>query len=289
MREDTPPLTRTLMTAPAFGHPDRSFYDAARSALNITHPQWAGLAGGDGDVEPSGVNPEITPAGVSVRDEIQKKGDLYGCHQCRTKIANDVNQPWEGDHLPPLGLTAGMLARLREMGVLSDERVAQRVLLPACDICQRYQAELVKRLRNASLDNFGAVLSGFAQELGPRGARWVSEMIGAGRPTGRDLPTNGDSVNATERAEMQAIGAVQGCHVCKVLIPRRVYIADHYPPREFGTHYMPTLCAKLNIKLPEFRFRPHCASCSLAQGAALKDLAAQALARCGAHGIVVYK
>ena len=261
---------------------EQRFQQLATAALNITHAAWPGSSRGRGDVVPAYSNAATLDASEDVRRSIQESGKQFGCHQCGTHVKNDIEQPWECDHVPPSGLPDSVLEALERDGYISDQwRTTGRVLLPACDECQRRQAVLVKALKHAPQDIKG-IVERYSDEWG---GLEVQRMFGGGRQRRAAFDSHGRRTTATERTQVQWEGGNTGCHICRTKIPTRVYIADHCPPKEFGTHYMQEVCRIVGVSLPAFKFRPHCPRCSKAQGPTIAVLKAAAKPICAQYNI----
>jgi hypothetical protein len=55
-------------------------------------------------------------------------------------------------------------------------------------------------------------------------------------------------VTQPEGLAIQKEGIAKGCHSCGSRIPSHTYHADHLPPAEMLTSYMPEVCRKLQLK-----------------------------------------
>jgi len=231
-----------------------------------THPNWRGAA------------VDTSPFGQPTEDErlfVNNQGAIHGCHTCLTHLATDTNQPWIGDHIPPTRLADGVK---RAYG-LENEQVR---LLPSCSECSSQQSALVNRLNMEY--HLGGLTAFDALD------EYEQFMLTGGYTSQGELKSRTARVNKTQGLTVQKNGSVDGCHICQENIPQKVYHADHCPPQEFGTSYMPKVCAKLGITLPaKTVLRPQCPRCSGAQGGDLAHVVSFALLAAQEMGIVVYK
>jgi hypothetical protein len=238
-------------------HEKKRIENMINNLLDSTHPNWKG--------EPTALTEGRSVFGTheELRMEVNKIGRIHGCHECLTILKNDTDQPWIGDHIPPTNL----IQSVRDHHNLPD----QTRLLPSCERCSSLQAALVKRL------NAGDALTEEERNL-----------IFGGTTTRPIIRSSNSRVNKTQGLQIQCNGTINGCHVCGTKIPRDRYIADHCPPQEFLTSWMPQLCEKLDIELPEPTARPHCARCSSAQGGSMSQFIRDAKQLANKLGITVY-
>lgn len=258
-----------------------------RRALNPTHPDWKGYplkivseSGkaevGDGDFDDDDEDDDELTGSVfgtkaAWREKVNVVGKLYGCHECLTVVEMDEDQPWIGDHIPSTKLGARARAALGA----PDETV----LLPSCQNCSSTQAALVKVL-NATKD-----LDGFWKTLTSR----QQALVIGGKSTQGKVLSHSPKVSKAERAIIKKNGMIDGCHACGGKVPRTKYIADHCPPQEFLTWYMPELCKELKIEIPEPTILPHCPKCSSEQGGRGSQITKVATKLAKKMGIPVYK
>jgi hypothetical protein len=231
-----------------------------------THPAWKGTA------------LDTAAFGQPTEEErlfVNNQGAIHGCHTCLTNLHTDTNQPWIGDHIPPTRLSDAVK---RAYG-LANEQVR---LLPSCSECSSLQSALINRLNkeqsNGHLTPFEALDED--EQL----------MLIGGYTSQGELRSRTAKVNKTQGLVVQKNGSVDGCHICQGNIPQQVYHADHCPPQEFGTSYMPKVCAALGVTLPaKTVLRPQCPRCSGAQGGDLAHVVTQAILAAQQLGITVYK
>ena len=239
-----------------------------------THPDWPGAGHEDGEEEIKETQYRALPRH---RDTIQVAGKTYGCHTCLTKIDADTNQPWTGDHNPPTKLTDSKKNKLFE-----DWDGKTTNLLAQCDTCSNRQASLVNKL-NVVKDpvDYLDTLSEVEQRI-----------IYGGREA--EIVATGPKVTDPQGLAIQKEGIAEGCHSCGNRIPSHTYHADHLPPAELNTGYMPQVCEKLYMDevqhfLDKPKLRPQCSRCSKAQGGNLGALAKRAQLYAKSVGIKVYK
>ena len=192
-----------------------------------TNPLWPGDGESDGEVFIKSTQFEATSA---QRALIQTAGELYGCHTCLTEIVADRNQPWTGDHNPPTNLTTSVKEELFE------NWDGQTMLLAQCDECSSRQSGLVKKLnvQNDPTDYMDS-LPEKDQDI----------ILGGRTPK---ISSSGSKVTQPEGLAIQKEGIAKVCHSCGSRIPSHTYHADHLPPAEMLTSYMPEVCRKLQLK-----------------------------------------
>ncbi len=239
-----------------------------------THPEWPGAGTDDGEVFIKSTQFVALP---EHRKAIQFSGEKYGCHTCLTKISADGNQPWTGDHNPPTKLNDSKKTDLFE------DWDGKTNLMAQCDECSSMQAALVKKL-NVQEDpvKYLDTLSKTEQNL----------ILG-----GRDatIAASGKKVTAPEGLDIQKEGIAKGCHSCGSKLPSHIYHADHLPPGEMLTFYMPQVGKALFLfdevqgYLDNPRLRPQCKRCSGKQGGDLKSVADRAKWYARSKGITVNK
>jgi hypothetical protein len=240
-----------------------------------TNHLWPGAEAEEGEVFIKGNQFKALP---EQRETIQSAGETYGCHTCLTKIAADRNQPWTGDHNPPTKLTLSVKKDLFE-----DWDGKKTSLLAQCDKCSTRQASLVKDL------NVQEKPSKYLKSLSE-----VERKIILGGREG-EIIASGASVTPPQGLAIQKEGIAVGCHSCDSRIPSHTYHADHLPPAELLTNYMPRVCKKLLMydEVGDFlenpRLRPQCKRCSGKQGGDLKGVAKRAQDYARFAGITVYK
>lgn len=203
------------------------------------------------------------------KEEINEIGDKYGCHTCGTNLATDKDQPWIGDHIPPTELSNSVL---QELGYQSD---SSRVLYPQCDSCAEQQSALVRDLNSGRKSV--SKLSDSEQNL----------LVSPSRM--KPVPSSGPRVTQQEGEAIQALGVKYGCHSCKKKIPKERYFADHCPPKEFYTHYMQQVLAKLGYPQTTWEAKPQCPRCSCGQGGAMASLTKLAQEYAKEMNIISYK
>lgn len=234
--------------------------------LNQTHKNWKGTA------VPLIEGLSVFGTNQLLRSEVNKVGRIHGCHQCLTVLATDTDQPWIGDHIPPTELSS----RVREAYGLPDTTR----LLPSCWSCSSKQAAFVKSLNATPTDEL--------QDWDGDEVLNMHRMIHGGETTRPVIPSHGPKVNATQGLQVQANGTIDGCHICEGKVPCDVYIADHCPPQEFLTSWMPQLCDALGVTIPDPAARPHCPRCSGNQGGKMSGLVKRAKQLARDLGITVY-
>ena len=230
-----------------------------RAQLNNRYKHWTG----------TGVEIKRTTFHLNAghRQRVQDIGQIHGCHSCGTKVDQDSNQPWVGDHIPPVNLTARARLYLGCPG--------KTYLFPQCYSCANAQAQLVKRL-NA---NPRIQMSGYEHEL-----------IFGGRDRSRGIRTYGKKVSVSEGEQIQRLGEREGCHSCDSKNPASKYIADHTFPQEFCTTYMSTVFESLGISYPDrFELRPQCPRCSTRQGGQMRRIRMLAMEYAKKNRITTYK
>ncbi len=230
-----------------------------RAQINAGHSKWTG----------SGVEIERTSFHINAgqRQLIQEIGAMHGCHTCRTKLVNDSNQPWVGDHIPPVNLKGG--ARLA-LGCSS-----KTYLYPQCHSCANAQAHLVKRLNSNPLLSLN---------------EFETKLITGGRSKIHGIKTFGKKVSVTEGQQIQSLGEREGCHSCGAKNPASVYIADHTFPQEFCTSYMEQVFNHMKLPYPKkFELRPQRPRCSTLQGGKMSRITRLGLAYARKNKLTVYK
>jgi hypothetical protein len=239
-----------------------------------------------------------TPASEKDRAAIQPVGQKFGCWECGEKIEDSKNS-WGADHIPPWKMhkKLPLLAKIAEYAEDKDTKKKPKKppahgtwdkwllgtpmwLLPSCKNCERLQSVLVKKLsaKGADLDTILPAM---------KKLEW--NLIRGGSADNK-VQT---SVHATAAAAKAWKGKQDelACHACgrtQTSSEDTKYIADHYPPQEFNTHYARELFDLAGISVPDPVMRPHCPACSSGQSAFRKAAAAlQAIAK--DVGITVYK
>ena len=100
-----------------------------------SHRRWTGAA--DTDLQPD-LNLDFRAyrlaASSAAKEAVQVIGQTHGCHTCLTKLANDTDQPWIGDHCPPTELDP-FVRRL-----LGIDDYADTHLFPQCHDCSQQQS-----------------------------------------------------------------------------------------------------------------------------------------------------
>jgi hypothetical protein len=238
-----------------------------------SNPEWPGADAADGEVFIKSTQYVASP---EHRAAIQVAGEAYGCHTCLTKIVADRNQPWTGDHNPPTKLT---LATKED---LFDDWDGETNLIAQCDECASAQASLVKKL------NLQDDPSAFLTTL----SKTEQKLILGGRDA--KIGASGAKVTAPEGLAIQKEGLAKGCHSCGSKLANHIYHADHLPPAEMLTWYMPQVCERLMLDevldfLENPRLRPQCKRCSGKQGGDLSKVAQSAQKYARSVGITVNK
>lgn len=231
----------------------KSFIERAKAVLNPSHKKWIKKA----DKKSGGVPlPHVNfKADHTHKALVNKLGKSVGCHTCLSMVHLDKNQPWVGDHCPPTELKDA--AYLHYSGAAS---VPGRRLYPQCHECSGQQAALVRQIN--SCRGVYPKLSADEKKL----------ILGNGKWSHGSVASSGPNVSTSEGLQIQALGVSHGCHTCGSKYPTKHYIADHFPPVQFQTHYMLEICEKLGVKLPSARVLPQCVRCSTNQGGTMSAL-----------------
>lgn len=225
------------------------------------------------------------------RERANELGQKCGCHTCGTRIENDPDQPWIGDHSYPTNLTPRVLGIL-----IADtrrpyfEERAVRYLFPQCHRCSADQAGWVKYLNGLSARQIQDILN----NKGDR--QTLYRLLHGTWPPVKDvncLISTSPNVSEAEGARIQEWGIALGCHSdSRHRVPVARYIADHIFPQEFCTGYMRKVLDNLGLgkKIPEsYELRPQCARCSSHQGGKMTMIARLAQEYASLVGITVYK
>jgi hypothetical protein len=241
-------------------------------------PEWEGVKKKDGEVHIKRGQFEVLP---EHRKSIQTAGKEYGCHTCGSRLVDDNNQPWTGDHNPPTQLNSRVKEALFEGW--AHDRKGWRGLLAQCDKCSSLQGGLVSKLNIIESQNkksekkeLAGKLDEFLKDPGLKEPGLPPEVakkiIKGGR--GPTIGASGSTVTQPEGLAIQKEGLAEGCHSCDSRVASHTFHADHVPPAEFHTNYMEEVCNYLNMHLEVMDLmkkpllRPQCKRCSGAQGGA---------------------
>jgi hypothetical protein len=251
-------------------------------ASNESHPLW----GGRGIVVRFNQF-SLTP---KMKADVNEIGRQYGCHTCNTRLENDRDQPWIGDHFPPTELKGHARKALAELSGDTSFTGSSQVLFPQCHACSGQQSALVRKLNTMNYSDILRWLRADENELSDAlhlTSGWTRMQKGQ-----TCIPASGPIVSAVEGQRIQIIGAEKGCHSHPDHdVAALVYHADHTWPQEFCTSYMDAVMKRLNIgnRPAQQELRPQCSRCSGNQGGKLSQIAKKALAYATDNGITFYK
>jgi len=259
-----PILSGTVQRSSTVNIDTSSLISLIKTELSESHPQWQGGKGVVLDMKSEYVN-----VSKDHKVEVNALGAKYGCHTCNTILASDKDQPWVGDHIPPTNLSSSVLT---DLGFKSSTRF----LYPHCDKCCELQSALVNALNSGKKS--ASTLTSAERNL-----------VTTGLATYTGVASSGSSVSQSEGLQVQALGDTHGCHSCGKKAAKEKYHADHCPPKEFYTSYMPQVMKTLGFnEITEFRAKPQCPKCSNAQGGYMNKVTAMAKEYARSIGIKVY-
>lgn len=90
----------------------------------------------------------------------------------------------------------------------------------------------------------------------------------------KSIPAKVTYANQFERDLLSRIGSVWGCHTCgERILSRSNLVADHQPPKAVGQKIDKLLWRRLTGVKVNYRFYPHCKTCSKIQGSILSSAA----------------
>ena len=185
------------------------------------------------------------------RELVREVGKIEGCHECNMLVELDDSQPWVADHIPPRDFN---LAQRKAFGFPATGFV----LIPQCDSCSIKQASFINQMASGS-----AKPPFSADQLC---LVTVNKYPKEGAIEGSDAPAN-----QPQRAMVNKLGRMFGCHSCGSTTPALTYRADHNPPLQFSTHWVKELLAKLGVSVPsDCVLKPHCPNCSNAQAVEIR-------------------
>lgn len=186
--------------------------------------------------------------------KVQLLGNKHGCWTCGAKMSDKGAASWVADHIPPVKLSATALAAVNaEFGTKLKTKVYE--LHPSCYDCCRKQPGLIKRLNKNPLDVATLLSSTSAQRM----------IVGG--PCKNTVWTTSPKTLAAKGVWTDLAGVK--CHICGSDAPSgkdTAYTADHYPPREFNTHYAQTLFRMIGKAIKKPQALPQCITCSNQQG-----------------------
>jgi len=88
----------------------------------------------------------------------------------------------------------------------------------------------------------------------------------------KSIPGKETYANQLERDLLSRIGSVWGCHTCGArILSRSNLVADHQPPKAVGQKMNKLLWRRLLGVKVNYRFYPHCKTCSNIQGSILSS------------------
>ncbi|XP_041484342.1 uncharacterized protein LOC121430967 [Lytechinus variegatus] len=104
-----------------------------------------------------------------------------------------------------------------------------------------------------------------------------STILKPGAFARRGIPATKNYASSGKKATLAAIGSRHGCHTCGKRWTAKSFIADHQPPLSLPkrTDIIHTLSKLFRPHEPEYRFYPHCPSCSRVQMTYLGAMANQ--------------
>ncbi|MEM0923754.1 MAG: hypothetical protein AAGI13_11970 [Pseudomonadota bacterium] len=192
------------------------------------------------------------PVSRSQKNEINIIGMTYGCHTCH----GIADGPFIADHIPPRNLSP-TLVKAYWPSWNGNYR-----FFPHCNKCSALQSKLVRSIKRASKAG---------NPLPPLNNAKLQSFIMDQRAALSITGQKGNSKKAQKEA-IQKLGMSKGCHSCGNKKSGSRFIADHYPPQEFGTAYMGEAIRLLKLRKPEWQLRPQCSKCSNSQGGTVSSL-----------------
>lgn len=213
-----------------------------------------------------------------------------GCWECGADIA-DAKAAWVGDHIHSFALhKKGVLGKIAEVAKGAGKKASKKFadlaaweanmyIFPSCQDCSRTQASIVKKLKRRNAD-----VEGILTKLKP--VEWKL-VLGGSKKWAKGPVSSASTTGAKKLWDGQALK----CHACgqdSSNSSETRYIADHYPPKEFNTHYAREVFKLAGISLVDPELRPHCPACSGKQGGGLKKKAAELEEIAKNAGIKVY-
>ncbi|WP_377810633.1 hypothetical protein ABNQ38_33700 [Azospirillum sp. A29] len=199
-----------------------------------------------------GIQPIKSDSSAGIK--VQLLGNKHGCWTCGAKMSDNGAASWVADHIPPVKLSAAALAAVNaRFGTNLQEK--NYSLHPSCYDCCRKQPGLIKKLNKNPMDVAILLNTTSAQR-----------MI-MGGPCNNTVRTSSPKTLAAQGVWTNLAGVK--CHICGSDAPSgkdTAYTADHYPPREFNTHYAQTLFKMIGKAIKKPQALPQCITCSNRQG-----------------------
>lgn len=197
--------------------------------------------------------------GSKAWDQVQEKGKKHGCWSCKVKMGDKNAASWVADHIPPQALNTKKIIDGLNLHFKTKFKVNDFTLYPSCVKCSRKQMTLVKKV----ISHFGDKLTKKTLDDILMGNEHKM-LIGGSTKNGISV-----SGSITKAAHKAWDGIDLECHICGTDVSTSddtSYTADHYPPKEFNTHYAETLFRLLGLEVKDPKLFPQCIKCSSKQG-----------------------
>jgi hypothetical protein len=222
----------------------------------------------------------------TLREQVNARGRKYGCHTCPSRVENDADQPWVGDHSYPTNLSDHVKEVLNSIAGFADR--GKTYLFPQCHQCSGQQANLVLKLNLMKQSEVGSYIDSNKEEV----YRLIHGTL-VPKVNQNCVEASGPVVTPNEGDAIQLMGSENGCHSdSRHKFPTTRYIADHAFPQEFCTGYMPQVMKELGISdlIPkQLELRPQCYRCSGNQGGKMSQISKLAQEYAAEVGIPVAK